>query len=89
MKFPYLKQWNNAVCEVSVTDVKPSEQGDFPVVSTYQGGCNLSEKSRTVRSTDGQYIRLASVIHIEGDIAPNLPEFSGHVLILFIKLYGL
>ena len=77
MKFPYLDQWNNADCKVSITDTKPSENGDFPVLSTYEGRCNLSEKSRTVRSTDGEYVRLNCVLHIKGDIAPNLAEFSG------------
>lgn len=77
MKFPYLKQWDNAVCKVFITDTKPSENGDFPVLNTYEGGCNLSEKSTTVRSTNGQYVRVNSVLHIEGDIAPDLPEFSG------------
>lgn len=77
MKFPWLEQWDNATCEVYITDTKPSENGDFPVISTYEGSCNLSEKSRTVRSADGQYIRLSSVIHIRGDIAPEMPEFSG------------
>ena len=81
MKFPYLSQWDNAECKVSITEVKPSENGDFPVVNTYEGRCNLSEKSRTVRSTNGQYVRLASVIHIKGDIAPALAEFSGSVVV--------
>ena len=79
MKFPYLKQWDNAECKVFITDVKPSEDGDFPIKFTYEGGCNLSEKSRTVRSTNGQHVRLASVVHIKGDIAPALAEFSGSV----------
>ena len=77
MQFPYLSQWDNAECVVSITDTKPSENGDFPVLGTYRGKCNLSEKSRTVRSTNGQYVRLACVLHIKGDIAPNLPTFSG------------
>jgi hypothetical protein len=81
MKFPYLSQWDNAECKVLITNTKPSENGDFPVLSTYEGGCNLSEKSRTVRSTDGQYLRLASVLHIKGDIAPDMPEFSGSAVV--------
>lgn len=79
MKFPYLSQWDNADCKVSITATEPSENGDFPVLSTYEGKCNLSEKSRTVRSTNGQYVRVSSVIHIKGDIAPDMPEFSGSV----------
>lgn len=78
-KLPWLKSWENAKCKVFITDTKPSEDGDFPTLITYEGGCNLSEKSRTIRSTDGQYVRLSSVLHIEGDIAPDMPEFSGSV----------
>lgn len=81
MKLPYLKQWDNAECTVSITDTKPSENGDFPVVATYSGGCNLSEKARTVRGTNGEYVRLSSTIHIKGDIAPTLDTFSGKVLV--------
>lgn len=77
MKFPYPKQWDNAKCKVSITDTKPSENGDFPTLRVYEGGCNLSEKSRTIRGKDGQYIRLSSILHIKGDIAPDMPEFSG------------
>ena len=79
MKFPYLDQWDNADCKVSIAGSEPSEDGDFPVLNTYEGRCNLSEKSRTVRSPDGQYVRLSSVIHIKGDIAPDIPEFTGSV----------
>ena len=77
MKFPYPAQWDNSECKIYITDTKPSENGDFPVLRTYEGGCNLSEKSRTVRGTNGQHIRLASVLHIKGDIAPGIPEFAG------------
>jgi hypothetical protein len=77
MKFPYLSQWDNAVCKVSITDTKPSENGDFPVIKTYEGKCNLSEKARTVRSVDGEYVRLNCVLHIQGDIAPDLASFTG------------
>lgn len=79
MKFPYLARFDNAECKVHITDVNPSEDGDFPVVASYEGRCNLSEKSRTVRSTNGEYVRLACVVHIQGDIAPSLPDFSGKV----------
>lgn len=81
MKFPYLSQWDNSECVVLVTSTKPSENGDFPVLKTYEGKCNLSEKSRTVRSVDGQFVRLLCTIHIQGDIAPDLPTFSGKVIV--------
>ena len=77
MRFPYLSQWDNAECEVLVTDTKPSENGDFPIKYTYSGKCNLSDKSRTVRNTNGEYVRLACTLHIKGDIAPGLASFSG------------
>lgn len=81
MKFPYFKQWDNSECKVLITDMKPSENGDFPVLFTYEGGCNHSDKSRIVRSTNGAYVRLASVVHIQGDIAPGLKTFSGTVTV--------
>lgn len=77
MNFPYLSQWDNATCVVIITDTEPSENGDFPTKGTYEGSCNYSEKSRTVRNSDGEYVRLSSVIHIKGDIAPNMSTFSG------------
>lgn len=77
MKFPYLKAWNNADCVVTIHDAEPSKNGNFPIKFTYEGRCNLSEKSRTVRSADGAYVRLACTIHIEGDIALGLDRFSG------------
>ena len=77
MNFPYLDQWDNAFCKVSITDTVPSEDGDFPVLLVYEGKCNLSEKSKTVRSTDGSYVRLSCVLYIRGDIAPDLSQFTG------------
>jgi hypothetical protein len=79
MKLPYLDAWNNADCRVLVTDDRPSEEGDFPELLVYEGKCNLSEKSQTIRTTDGSYVKLSCVLHIKGDIAPNLPAFSGKV----------
>lgn len=81
MKFPYLSVWDNAECLIHITDTKPSENGDFPTLGTYKGGCNLSEKSRTVRNIDGAHVRLSCVIHIKGDIAPDLASFSGRAII--------
>ena len=81
MKFPYLSQWDNAECKISISDVKPSQNGDFPTIFTYEGGCNLSEKSQMVRSTDGAYVKVNCVLHIKGDIAPSLAKFSGKATI--------
>lgn len=81
MKFPYLNRWNNADCIVLITDTEPSENGDFPTKSTYEGRCNLSEGATTVRSPDGAYVKLSCVLHIEGDIAPDMSTFSGTVIV--------
>ena len=81
MKFPYLSQWDNADCVVLIHDTKPSENGDFPTKRTYTGKCNLSEKSRTVRSANGEYVRLSCVLHIQGDIAPDMSTFSGKAVV--------
>lgn len=76
-KLPYLDAWDNAECVISTTDTEPSEDGDFPTLIIYSGKCNLSEKSRVVRSANGEYVRLSCTLHIRGDIAPNLATFSG------------
>ena len=79
MKFPYLSQWDNAECKVSIQDSKPSENGDFPIISTYEGKCNFSEKATTVRTTEGEHVKLSGILHIKGDIAPMLVTFRGTV----------
>ena len=81
MNFPWLEQFNNAECVVFIESDKPSKNGDFKPIKAYTGACNLSEKSRVVRSSDGGYIRLNSVVHIKGDIAPDQKTFSGTVVI--------
>lgn len=79
MRLPYLDIWDNAKCIVFISGEKPSENGDFPSIKAYEGGCNFSEKANTIRTTDGQYVKLNGVIHIKGDIAPKLATFNGKV----------
>ena len=81
MKFPYLRQWDNATCEVFIQSSEPSENGDFPLYKVYEGRCNLSEKTNVIRGNDGEYNKLTCVLHIKGDIAPELPTFTGKVKI--------
>lgn len=81
MKFPYLDQWNNADCVVFISSEKPSENGDFPSIKAYDGRCNFSEKARVVRNADGEYVKVTGVLHIKGDIAPELAAFTGKAVI--------
>ena len=81
MRFPYLDQWDNALCVLELTDTEPSENGDFPVVVRYSGKCNLSEKAVSVRGSDGAYVKLSCTLHVRGDIAPGLASFSGTAVI--------
>lgn len=88
MKFPYLEQWNNAKCIISISSEKPSENGDFPMVTAYTGRCNFSEKSRVVRTPDGEHVKMSCVLHIKGDIAPGVATFTGKATIQCDNLLG-
>lgn len=81
MKFPWLKAWNNAKCEVNITEMKPGEDGTYKTIRMYSGDCNYSEKALSIRSDDGQYNRLNATIKIEGDLCPEAPVFTGKVTV--------
>lgn len=81
MKFPWYKQWENALCVVYLQSTEMSENGEFLPIRTDTLPCNISEKTRNVRSSDGEYVRLSCVIHIQGDIAPGYDTFTGYVVI--------
>ena len=80
MKLPYFKSWDNTPVAVNITD-GIDENGAPKVVSIYSGKCNIKEVVKTVRSADGEYIRLSAVITMSGDIAPLVPALNGNVTI--------
>jgi hypothetical protein len=78
MKFPYLKNWDNNPFYVEITD-GIDDNGAPKVVTTYTGLCNFSEKSKTIRDKDGQWVQLNASLMIGKDIAPEVPVLVGHV----------
>ena len=80
MKMPYLKSWDNIPLVVTFTDGL-GENGEPNVAGTYEGKCNYSEKSSTIRTPDGQLVRLNAVLTVGSDIAPELSTLQGSVSI--------
>lgn len=78
MKLPYLRQWDNTNVIVTVTS-GINDNGAPNVVVTYTGLCNLREKTKTVRKSDGQYVTLNGSLTIGTDIAPGVEVLAGHV----------
>lgn len=78
MKLPYLKSWDRTPVIITITDGIAST-GEPNEVASYTGKCNYSEKAKTVRNSDGQYIQLGAIITIGCDIAPSVPVLAGDV----------
>lgn len=78
MKLPYFSAWDVTPVAVSLTQ-GIDDNGAPLVVATYTGNCNFSEKAKTIRSADGQNVRLNGSLTIRGDIAPALGVLEGRV----------
>jgi len=65
---------------VSVTEGMTS--GGAPnVIATYDGYCTFSEKLKTIRGKDGEYLELIATCSIGCDIAPSAKKISGSAVI--------
>jgi hypothetical protein len=78
MRLPYLKSWDNTPVVISITE-GIGENGEPNVVATYTGNCCYNEKSKTVRTADGQLIQLNAVLTVGCDIASDVPVLAGEV----------
>lgn len=78
MRMPYFKAWDTTPVTVHVTDGF-SEGGEPSEIVTYTGKCNYSEKSKTVRQSDGTLIQLSAILTIGSDISPSVPVLTGSV----------
>lgn len=80
------RPWPTGACNtfiaVSLTD-GIDENGQPKVVTNWSGLCYYTDTSNTTFASDGQKSGMASVIMIEGDIAPNLQHLEG-----FVQLNG-
>lgn len=75
-KLPYLKQWDVTPCEITLHGGL-DEDGGPEVIGSWKGLVNYSEKARRVQDKDGQWIQLAGVIHVKGDILPDVQFEDG------------
>lgn len=76
MKLPYFKQWDVTPCVITLyagltEDGAPAEAG------SWTGNVNYSERVRRVQDRDGQWIALSGVIHVKGDILPDVVFDNG------------
>ncbi|MFT9056111.1 MAG: hypothetical protein ABF449_05735 [Ethanoligenens sp.] len=79
MRVPYIARiWDTTLTVVHLTDGL-SEDGVPNEIATYTGKCNFSEKSKTIRQSNGTLIRLSATLTIGADIAPTLPILTGSV----------
>ena len=77
MRLPYLKSWDKTPIIVDVTETGIDENGAPIVAGGFVGTCNFMRTTKTVRSSDGQYVTLGGVLTIKGDIFPALPVITG------------
>ncbi len=81
MKFPYFKSMWDRI-DATITLYRGlGEDGGPETAGTWTGTVNLSEKVRRVQDGDGQWIALSGVLHIEGDILPDVQFDNGEVTI--------
>lgn len=75
-KLPYLDQWDVTPCTVTLFGGL-DDDGAPEVVGSWSGMCNYSERVRRVQNKDGQWVSLAAVLHMKGDILPDVIFSSG------------
>ena len=77
-KLPYLDAWDVTPCEI-VLHGGLGDDGGPEEVGRWKGLVNFSEKARRVQDKDGQWVKLAGVIHVKGDILPGVQFDNGEV----------
>ena len=75
-KLPYFKQWDVTKCTITLHDGL-GRDGAPSIAGEWTGLVNFSEKARRVQNDDGQWIQLAGVIHVKGDILPGIQFVDG------------
>lgn len=78
-KLPYLKKlWDRVPITVYLT--KLGRNGNTEVVNSYDGLCNFSESGKRVKSSNGEWVHLAGIVHIGEDIFPDAKHIEGYVI---------
>ena len=76
IQLPYLDSWDVTPCVITLSS-GIGEDGGPEIAGTWEGKVNFSEKARRVQNKDGQWIQLAGVIHVKGDILPGVQFEEG------------
>lgn len=75
-KLPYLDAWDVTPCEITLSEAI-GEDGGPEITGRWEGKVNYSEKAKRIQNADGQWIALAGVIHVKGDILPGVQFQEG------------
>lgn len=75
-KLPYFESWDVTPCSITLS-AGLDDDGAPEVTGQWEGLVNFSEKAKRVQDQDGQWIRLAGVIHVKGDILPGIQFQEG------------
>jgi len=89
MKLPYFKFWDVTPVVVTITS-GVTEDGLPKEVVSYEGKCNFDTKSKYAQNSDGTWIRLAGILTIGKDIAPDFVVVEGYVTLgsITCKIFG-
>lgn len=79
-KLPYLDHWDVTPCKITLFGGLDND-GAPMTVGAWSGRCNFSEKVRRIQNKDGQWVSLAGVLHMKGDILPGVVFSSGVVVV--------
>ena len=69
------------VLPIQICIVEISEEGEEVVKATWEGLCNFSESNKRVQNSKGLWVHLSGIVHVKGDIFPDIPVISnGYVI---------
>lgn len=58
-----------------------NEDGELEPAGVWEGKVNFSQTSKRVQNKDGMWVPLSGVIHVKGDIFPNMSSCAGYAYI--------
>ena len=84
MKLPYPYHLDVIPIQVHVS-AGIGVNGEPKTAAIYRGKCFFDEKAKTMRTADGQLVQLTGFVSIGEDVAPQVKEITGFVLLNGIK----
>lgn len=78
-KLLYPSFWDTTPIKVCLVEL--SEDGEEIIANEWSGLCNFSETNKRVQNSKGLWVHLSGIVHIKGDIFPDVPVISkGYVI---------